>query len=78
MQGLQGSWREKGGVVRGWEHLYRGVSWPGINVTTFVPGCIATRYKCVILTFVPVGATTQDKCEAFVPCGVGGGPDSPL
>jgi hypothetical protein len=67
---LQGSWREKGGAVRVWKHLYRCVSWTVINVTTFVPVRITTRYKCVVLTLVPVGATTQYKCEAFVPGGL--------
>jgi hypothetical protein len=65
--------------------------WRSYGVGAFVPGCfmarynchhifrgrIATRYKCVILTFVPVGATTRYKCEAFVPGGLEEAPTRP-
>jgi hypothetical protein len=49
---------------------YRGVSWPDINIVTFIPGGGSARYKCEASTFVPSGATTRYKCEAFVPVGV--------
>jgi hypothetical protein len=69
-QGLWGSWREKGGAVRGVGAFVPRCFLARFKCHHFVPGRIRTRYKCVILTFVPVGATTRYKCEAFVPVGL--------
>jgi hypothetical protein len=58
-------------LLDGWieSYLYQVIFLPNINVATFIPRRVTTRYNCEDNTFVPGGAITQYKCEAFVPGG---------